>query len=170
MFSLEGRAWWILRSAPVALTRIWWSKFAIGYVPLLLLGLILVAATNFFLDVGHGLTLLFALTLIPLIAAIVSLGLAFGAAYPRLDTQNAAQIATGFGAIVYMVLSLGLIGVVCLLEAWPVTRMFWAAGRNHPLDATEMGWVALCLAATLVLLLVVFESARRVALRRLPHI
>ena len=32
------------------------------------------------------------------IAAIVSLGLAFGAAYPQLDTQNAAQIATGFGA------------------------------------------------------------------------
>jgi len=42
--------------------------------------------------------MVFMATLLLVVAAIVSLGLAFGAAYPRVDTQNGRQIATGFGA------------------------------------------------------------------------
>jgi len=161
MLSLEGRSWWILRTAPVTLGEIWWSKFWIGYLPLLGLGLLLVAATNFFLDVGHGLTLVFAVTLVPLVAAIVSLGLAFGAAYPRLDTQNAAQIATGFGAIVYMVVCLGVIALVSALEAWPVVRLFWASSAGRPLESFEAVLVGLAFAATALVLVAIFEGARR---------
>lgn len=163
MVSLEGRSWWILRSAPVSISELWWSKFFIGYVPLLVLGQVLVAATNYFLNVGHGLTLVFALTLIPMIAAIVSLGLAFGAAYPRLDTQNAAQIATGFGAILYMVVCLGVITIVCALEAWPVTRLFWTSNASLPLLGWEPPLMAASFAATAVFLTATFETARRSA-------
>src|SRR5439155_1081805 len=102
MVSLEGHAWWILRTAPVPLAHLWWSKFWIGYLPLVVFAELLVATTNGLLRVPFPVTVTFLLTLVPLMAAVVSLGLAFGAAYPRLDTQNAAQIATGFGAILYM--------------------------------------------------------------------
>src|SRR6185503_10277336 len=114
MVSLEGRAWWILRAAPVSLARLWWGKFWIGYVPLLVFAEALVASTNTLLGVPHVITAAFLATLVPLLAAIVSLGLAFGAAYPRLDTQNAAQIATGFGAILYMLACFALIALVVL--------------------------------------------------------
>ena len=167
MVSLEGRAWWILRSAPISIRELWWSKFCIGFVPLLTLGEVLVAATNYFLDVGHGLTLVFAVTLVPLIAAIVSLGLAFGAAYPRLDTQNAAQIATGFGAILYMVVCLGVITVVCALEAWPVTRLFWTSNASLPLVGWEPTLIGLSFFATLVFLIVTFDASRRSGQRAL---
>ena len=170
MVSLEGRAWWILRSAPVSLGEVWWSKFLTGYAPLLLLGLLLVAATNYFLAVGHTLTLVFAVVLIPLIAAIVSLGLAFGSAYPRLDTQNAAQIATGFGAILYMGVSLGLIVVVCGLMAWPIRRLFWTSHASFVLSLADQALLTLCLTATLATTLTLFEVGRRVALRALPRI
>lgn len=170
MVSLEGRAWWILRSAPVSISELWWSKFFIGFGPLLVLGQVLVAATNHFLDVGHDLTAVFALTLAPMIAAIVSLGLAFGAAYPRLDTTNAAQIATGFGAILYMVVCLGVITVVCALEAWPVTRLFWTSNASLPLVSWEKPLVAACFAATLGFLVVTFEAARRSGLRALARL
>lgn len=167
MVSLEGRAWWILRSAPISIRELWWSKFCIGFVPLLALGEVLVAATNYFLDVGHGLTLVFAVTLVPLIAAIVSLGLAFGAAYPRLDTQNAAQIATGFGAILYMVVCLGVITVVCALEAWPVTRLFWTSNASLPLVGWEPTLIGLSFLSTLVFLIVTFDASRRSGQRAL---
>ncbi|MDG2308698.1 MAG: hypothetical protein P8R42_29310 [Candidatus Binatia bacterium] len=170
MVSLEGRSWWILRSAPISIPELWWSKFCIGYVPLLLLGQVLVAATNYFLDVGHGLTVVFAITLLPLIAAIVSLGLAFGAAYPRLDTQNAAQIATGFGAILYMVVCLGVITVVCALEAWPVTRLFWTSSKSLPLLRWEPPLIAACFGATFIALAITFEVARRSAHRALARL
>src|SRR2546428_342420 len=71
-------------------------------------------------------------------AAVVSLGLAFGAAYPRLDTQNAAQIATGIGAILYMLACLGLIALVVTLEAWPVSRLLRHARSNTGVAATQM--------------------------------
>lgn len=170
MVSLEGRSWWILRSAPISIPELWWSKFCIGFVPLLALGQILVAATNYFLGVGHGLTLVFALTLVPMIAAIVSLGLAFGAAYPRLDTQNAAQIATGFGAILYMVVSLGVIAVVCALEAWPVTRLFWTSQASLPLLTWEKPLIAASFGAAVVFLVATFEVGRRSAQRALAKL
>ena len=44
--SLEGRAWWVLRTAPVPLGTIWWSKFTTAYLPLVLLGEALVVVTN----------------------------------------------------------------------------------------------------------------------------
>ena len=170
MISLEGRAWWLLRSAPVPLARLWWSKFWIGFVPLVVFAAGLVALTNGLLGVPAGLTAVFLLTLVPLVAAVVSLGLAFGAAYPRLDTQNAAQIATGFGAIVYMLTCLGLIALVVALEAWPVMRLFWSARFQVPLPARETALVVLGFAAALAVAVTTFALARRAGLRALARL
>ncbi len=105
-----------------------------------------------------------------MIAAIVSLGLAFGAAYPRLDTKNAAQIATGFGGIVYMVSCLALIAVVIALEIWPVSRLFWQRYATMPLSSGETVAVALAFALVAVGTAVVWEGGRRVALRALADL
>jgi ABC-2 type transport system permease protein len=166
MVSLEGRAWWILRTAPVPLTGLWWSKFYIGYVPLVVFAELLVATTNALLGVPAPVTLLFLLTLVPLMAAVVSLGLAFGAAYPRFDTQNAAQIATGFGAILYMLACLGLIALVVALEAWPVARLLRQA-RSGGFVARD---VAEAVAAGGGAAALAFGVARRRALRALARL
>lgn len=165
MVSLEGRSWWILKSAPVALERIWWSKFWIGCVPLSFFGLLLVGITNHLLGVPATLTALFVATLLPMIAVIVAMGLAFGAVYPRLDTQNAAHIATGFGAIVYMVSSLGFIALVVALEAWPVSRLFWRSSAVLPFDSRHAVLAGVLFSATGVVLLSGFVIARRIGLR-----
>jgi ABC-2 type transport system permease protein len=163
--SLEGRAWWVLRSAPVPLRTLWWSKFVVAYVPLAVLGEVLIVVTNRFLGVGPGLTAVFMLTLLFVIAAIVSLGLAFGAAYPRLDSTNAAQIATGFGGVVYMVSCLGLIAVVIAVEAWPVARLFWSRLAAVPLGGLETAFIATGFAIVAVGTTAVTALARRSALR-----
>jgi ABC-2 type transport system permease protein len=165
--SLEGRAWWVLRTAPVSLDAIWWSKFAIAFLPLAGLGLVLVALTNRALGVSPGLTAVFMATLLVLVAAIVSLGLGFGAAYPRFDTQNPAQIATGFGALVYMVASLGLIAVVVALETWPVARLFWRRYAGIPLAAEECAVVAAAFGLVVAVSGVAWTIGRRMTLRHL---
>jgi len=166
MVSLEGRAWWILRTAPVPLSGLWWSKFWIGYVPLVAFAELLVATTNGLLRVPAPVTITFLLTLLPLMAAVVSLGLAFGAAYPRFDTQNAAQIATGFGAILYMLACLGLIALVVALEAWPVTRLL----RQARTGTFLVGDVVQAVSAGGGTAAVVFAVARRRALRALARL
>ncbi len=167
MPSLEGRAWWILRTAPVGLARVWWGKFWLGYVPLAAFAGALIAATNHQLGVPAPLTALFLTTLVPLVAALVSLGLAFGATYPVLDTRNAAQIATGFGAVAYMVSALGLIAAVVALEAWPLSRLLWRLRTSTPLGAADVAIVATGIAAALGVCAAAFEIARRRGLRAL---
>lgn len=171
MVSLEGRAWWILRSAPVALARLWWAKFWIGFVPLLAFALVLTTTTNRQLGVPPALMWLFATTLVPLVAALVSLGLAFGASYPKLDTQNAAQIATGFGAVVYMVTALGLIAVVVSLEAWPAFRLLRLVRDGLPMRTHEWMLAVAAVLAAFAVAMGTVELARRrgvSALGRLP--
>ncbi|MFM7141654.1 MAG: putative ABC transporter permease subunit, partial [Alphaproteobacteria bacterium] len=168
--SLEGRSWWILRTAPVPLGRLWWSKFWIGFGPLIVLGEVLVVLTNHLLGVNPLATAVFAATLVPLVAAIVAMGLGFGASYPRLDTQNAAHIATGFGAIVYMVSALGLVAVVVLLEAWPISRLL-GFGRGAPATVgAKAGFALLAVGAALLPCAWAFVSARRRGLHALERL
>src|SRR5439155_26426110 len=103
--------------------------------------------------------------------AVVSLGLAFGAAYPRLDTQNAAQIATGFGAILYMLACLAMIALVVALEGWPVSRLLWQARSIAGGAATPMAaLLALAAAAGGGTSLGAFWVAKQSGLRALARL
>jgi ABC-2 type transport system permease protein len=165
--SLEGRTWWVLRSAPVPLATIWWSKFWMGFLPLAALGELLIVLTNHFLGVALGPTLVFMATLLLVVAAVVSLGLAFGAASPRFDTQNPAQIATSAGALAYMGLSLALIVAVVALEAWPVSRLFWHRPRRGPIGTAEALAMLAAFGGVVALTAGAWAAGRRMALRHL---
>src|SRR5262249_45113168 len=168
MVSLEGRAWWILRTAPVPLAGLWWSKFWIGYLPLVVFAELLVATTNTLLGVPAPVTLLFLLTLVPLMAAVVSLGLAFGPAHPRLATQNAPQTATGFRCDPSIPPSLGAIWRVGAVAAgaWPVARLL----RQARSGAVVAGDVAEAVAAGGGAAALAFAVARRRALHALARL
>ena len=118
--SLEGRAFWAIKTAPVSARQLWWAKFWCGLVPLLLLGEILILATNDYLQVMPFMYWLSAATLFVMTFPIVALALAVGASYPNFEAENAAKVASGSGALVYMVQCMTFIGVVVALEAWPV--------------------------------------------------
>ncbi len=165
--SLEGRSWWVLRTAPIPLAAIWRSKFTIGFVPLAVLAEVLVAVTNRFLGVPPGLTAVFMATLLLVVAAIVSLGIAFGAAHPRFDAVNPAQIATSFGAVLYMMLCLALITVVVAFEAWPVSRLFWPPVAAGPLGGGESALVGAAFGTVTLVTSAAFVAGRRAGLRYL---
>jgi len=110
--SLEGKTFWVLKSAPVPLRRWWWSKFWVGLLPLLFLGELLVIITNYFLGVSTFMMVLSAITLFFLTFGIVALGMAIGVAYPNFTAEHSAKIAASFGGVLYMVLCIGFIGLV----------------------------------------------------------
>jgi len=159
--SLEGRALWVLRTAPVSLERIWWTKFWMGFVPLAAFAVALVMTTNRLLDVPLLPAAIIAGLLVALVAAIVAMGLAFGALHPKMDTGNAAQIATGFGAMVYMAAALGLTFVVVAFAAWPIGRLLWAARYDVPISPMATSAMVVCLTLALVATAMAGEVARR---------
>ena len=110
--SLEGRQMWLLRSSPLDLKTLLWSKYWVGTVPLLVLAVILTGVTNFLLQASTFMMVLSLITITALTLAIGALALGFGTLYPQFETENAAQIPTSFGGLVFMMTTIALLAAV----------------------------------------------------------
>ena len=154
--SLEGRQMWLLRSSPLDLRALLWSKYWIGTVPLLVVALVITVFTNVLLHATPFMMTLSVTTMILLTFAISALALGFGALYPQFETENAAQIPTSFGGLVFMMTTIVLVAAVIVLEAMPVYGYMSAAFRGEPVQITTsmilafVGVLLLCVTATVV--------------------
>ncbi|HSB54278.1 MAG TPA: hypothetical protein VLD58_07970, partial [Gemmatimonadales bacterium] len=154
--SLEGRQMWLLRSSPLDPQAMLWSKYWMGTAPLLLLALAITILTNSLLRVTPFMMVIGVGTITLYTLAASSLALTFGVYYPQFGTENAAQIPTSFGGVVYMMASLSLLAVVIMIEAIPVAAHLRALHRGTPVGATgdlvlALGGVAVILVAATII-------------------
>jgi len=154
--SLEGRQMWLLRSSPLDLRALLWSKYWVGTIPLLVLALLLTGFTNVLLKVSPFMMAVSLTTICALTLAIAALALGFGALYPQFETENAAQIPTSFGGLVFMMATIALLAAVILCLAGPVYTYLRAANAGEPvrIDALTIAAftaaAAICTAATVI--------------------
>lgn len=166
--SLEGRHMWLLRSSPLDLRTLLWSKYWVGTVPLLVLALLLTGLTNVLLEVRPFMMAVGLVTICGLTFAIAALALGFGALYPQFETENAAQIPTSFGGLVYMMATIALLGAVIVALWQAVYQYVRSVYLGHPVvvDAWMLFWFAaaagLCAATT--------ATALWVGLRRMERL
>ncbi|MCK9420719.1 MAG: hypothetical protein M0R70_15275 [Nitrospirae bacterium] len=139
--SLEGASFWIIRSAPLSLRDFLWAKFWSSLLPLLVLSEILIVLSNTLLKVTPFMMWLGIITVFLMTFGITALGVGLGAVFPRFKHENVAQIPTGFGGIVYMLLTMLFIGVVIALEAWPVYKIFTSQTLGYHIRLS--GWVSI---------------------------
>ena len=66
--------------------------------------------------------------------ALCGMALGFGTLFPQFETENAAQIPTSFGGLVFMIASIALIAAVIVLEARPVYGYLSAEFYGTPTD------------------------------------
>lgn len=151
--SIEGDAFWIVKSSPIQIRKFLWIKFFVYYIPLLLLAEILIVLSNILLHVTPFMMWLSVATIFFMVPGIVAMGVGFGAAYPDFKSENPAQSVTSFGGLLFMILCAGFIGVIIILEAGPVYSVFMADIRGASLSALQ--WVWLIGSFSLVLLLCV---------------
>jgi ABC-2 type transport system permease protein len=151
--SIEGDAFWIVKSSPIQIRKFLWIKFFVYYVPLLLLAEILIVLSNILLHVTPFMMWLSVATIFFMVPGIVAMGVGFGAAYPDFKSENPAQSVTSFGGLLFMILCAGFIGIIIILEAGPVYSVFMAGIRGASLSAFQ--WVWLIGSFSLVLLLCV---------------
>ncbi len=154
--SLEGRQMWLLRSSPLDLEALMWSKYWIGTLPLLAVALILTVLTNTLLEASQFMMALSIGTIVLFTLAISGLALGFGALYPQFETENAAQIPTSFGGLVFMMTTVSLLGLIIVVEAVPVVTYLRARQAGADLGLTPEVFLALgvvvvvCIIATIV--------------------
>jgi ABC-2 type transport system permease protein len=149
--SLEGNSFWIIRSAPLALKDFLWAKFWSSLLPLLMLAEVLIVLSNTLLKVTPFMMYLGIVTVFMMTFGITALGVGLGAVFPKFKYENVAQIPTGFGGIVYMLLTMLFIGVIVTLEAWPVYKIFTAQTLGSHI--TRLGWISITLSFAMVILI-----------------
>jgi len=118
--SIEGRMLWLLRSSPLDVSELFWSKYWVGTVPLLAVAIPLILVTNVVLDASPFILTLTTLTMVGVTFALTSLALGFGALYPNYETENVAEIPTSFGGLLFMMCAVSYLAGVVILEGWPV--------------------------------------------------
>jgi ABC-2 type transport system permease protein len=153
--SLEGRTLWLLRSSPMAVRDLLWAKFWVGTLPLLILAVAIVGVTDWLLQVTDFMFFVSVGSITLMTFALSGLAIGFGTMFPQFETENAAQIPTSFGGLLYMMAAVAVIGGVVILEARPVYGYLSAKAFGQPIEPTEMivGFGAaalLCILATVV--------------------
>jgi ABC-2 type transport system permease protein len=165
--SLEGRTLWLLKSSPMSMRELLWAKFWVGTAPLLILALAIVGVTDYLLKVSSFMFMVSTFTIAMMTFAISGLAIGFGTVFPQFETENAAQIPTSFGGLLFMMASVCVIGAVVVLEARPVFSMLSSRLYGSQPDVLEMVFgfgvaFALCILATILPI--------RVALTRLEAV
>ncbi len=168
--SLEGKAFWLLQTSPIALRSLLWSKFWLNFVPLLILGEILVCLTNILLQVPAWMMTLSLVTIFLMTFGIAAIGVGLGALYPKFDFENAAEIPTSFGGAICMIVSMAFIGVSVMLEAWPIYSLAMQAFRRGKIATPEFWNLAPPLLIVLALSIVTVVVALRLGIKNLERI
>ena len=135
-----------------------------GTVPLLLLAVAITILTNSLLDVSAFMMATSLITIVLYTMAVSALALTFGVFYPQFATENAAQIPTSFGGLVFMMATIALLAVVILIESVPVYRYLRANFDQEPLTISPLMIVAFALAAAVCISATVIPL--RIALRK----
>ena len=163
--SLEGRQMWLLRSSPLDLKALLWSKYWVGTVPLLTLALVLVGLTNALLQVSTFMMVVSLATIVAITLAISAMALGFGALYPQFETENAAQIPTSFGGLVFMMATVALLAVVIVLLSQAVYPYARAVYEGVPVVIGP--WMLLCFTAAALVCAAATVIPLLVGLRRM---
>lgn len=164
---MEGRTLWLLRSSPMEMKALLWAKFWVGTAPLLLLAVGIVAVTDWLLQVTDFMFFVSVGTITLMTFALAGLAIGFGTLFPQFETENAAQIPTSFGGLLYMMTAVGVIGGVVILEARPVYVWLQARAFGGTAELGDLVWgfvgaAALCVAATIVPIKVALARLERV--------
>ncbi len=117
--SLEGPAFWLLRTAPIQLTRLLRYKF-LFYLPyILLMSWFMTLIANWILKVGP---LYYAITLINItILGIVNslLAITMGAIFPNFKAENVNRIFMSYGGTFYMISALAFLVLFLGSQVYP---------------------------------------------------
>jgi ABC-2 type transport system permease protein len=105
------------------------------------------------------------ITICALTLAIAALALAYGTLYPQFETENAAQIPTSFGGLVFMMTTVALLASV-IVALWQAVYVYARAVYDHePVVIT--GWMVSCFVVAGVLCVVATVVPLRIALRKM---
>ena len=123
--SMEGKSFWILKSAPMDIQHVMREKFIFNLIPIFVLGTLLVAASNYLLKADLFISTLSLITIWLCALTLSAMAVGLGAVFPKFNTENIHQIESSAGGFVYMACALGYLALTLVAEAFPV-RLYYS--------------------------------------------
>jgi ABC-2 type transport system permease protein len=145
--SLEGPAFWLIQSSPNAMLDFLRAKSRSWTVRLVVFANLLLIATHLLLRTDPLLSLASLLTVTPLAAGVVWLGIGLGARNPRLEAPSAAAIASGLGGVLFMLSAAGMLVVQVLASIAPTVMLVRLIRRDF---APNLSALAISLAGAVI--------------------
>jgi ABC-2 type transport system permease protein len=140
MLSLEGRKFWILGLLPLKREKLLWGKFVFATFGSLVVGSLLVTASDFLLGIPVAL-----LVHLPTIAALAfglsGLSVGLGAVVPNFRETDPSKIAVGAGGTLNLIVGLLYLLTVILLMTGPYHLIAGFNGGTIP--SSMRVWIAL---------------------------
>ena len=118
--SVEGRSFWVMLQAPISLERLLASKWLGAIFPVMLVGQATVWASNLLVGEGLVMMLLASGFMVLNTLAVAAMAVGMGAIYPQFHNPNAASISASFGAIIFMMVSIGVVMTDLLVLFFPI--------------------------------------------------
>jgi ABC-2 type transport system permease protein len=138
--SLEGDVFWAVRTSPLSLSKLYWHKFILAVVFLLIVGEGLAVASVALLRDDPALILLSAASTFFVILALIGLNLGAGSYFAVYNEKNPIRVASSQGASLTFLASMVFLTAVAALLILPLTGYFERLIRY---GITGMEWIAL---------------------------
>lgn len=165
--SLEGQAFWVIRTSPVDMARFLWSKFLYGCIPVTLLIVFLVFITNLAMNVKGMLMSASIVTALMLCISVSGLGTGFGAIYPKFKYENIASVSMSLGGMAFMLIAFSVVIVTLSLEAWIFYVYNLRVGINSALDFSGKFQIVLCIIMILMINVAAFYLPMKIGGKRI---
>ncbi|MFH1741516.1 MAG: hypothetical protein ABIH23_21125 [bacterium] len=104
--SLEGISFWTVCKSPVGTRRYFWGKYLCHFLWILMVGETMILLLNQILYLEQPFSSLAMIVVATLSLGFTSCTVGLGALYPRFDAPSSADVSSGVGALVSMVLTL----------------------------------------------------------------
>jgi ABC-2 type transport system permease protein len=164
--SLEGDAFWAVRSAPVPLTKLYWGKFLASFGMVVLVAELLALLSIGLIRDNAALLVLSAVCSASVALALTSMNLGAGAAFAVYREKNPIRIASTQGASLTFLLSMIYLAFVVSVLVIPLHGYFERLLRGEAAPGT---WILAPMAVIVVGSLAVFAISTRVGLRAIQR-
>ncbi len=154
MISLEGNAYWSIRSAPISATTMYWIKFSIIMTFLTVLSIVIAWLSNIpylyaqkvinqypmppsIVEPHTSIKILayYSIIVTPIITAtLVSINVGLGSVYSNFIEKNPIRIASSQGATMTFLLSVVYLVIILAVFYLPTTMMFVSASKNSSVN------------------------------------
>ena len=164
--SLEGEAFWAVRTSPYSLRDLYWQKFAFSFIALLTLAEFLSIVSVGMLRRDTQLIQLAGITTGFIALALSSLNLGAGTYFATFKEKNPIRIASSQGSSVTFLISMVYMTVVVMILIVPLNNYFQ---RYLLFGAQPSSWLVLPVVGVGVLSMLCFLIATSVGLRSIQR-